>query len=102
MEEMINKINQHDLFNREEKNRLIARLKKNDKNKIVVECLVRKVDIILTPEEVVRQLFLDKLINEYKYPVNRIKLEHAIHFGREVKRADIVIFEEASANNKNQ
>lgn len=93
MEEIINKINQHDLFNIEEKDRLIAKLKKNDKNKIVVECLVRKVDIILTPEEVVRQLFLDKLINEYKYPVNRIKLEHAIHFGREVKRADIVIFE---------
>ena len=55
--------------------------------------MVRKTDIILTPEEAVRQLFLDRLINEYKYPVSRIKLEHAIHFGREVKRADIVIFE---------
>lgn len=94
MEEIINKINQHDLFNKDEKDRLIAKLKKNDKNKVVVKCLVRNTDIILTPEEIVRQLYLDRLINEYKYPANRIKLEHAINFGREVKRADIVIFEE--------
>jgi len=93
MEKIIDKINRLDLFNIEEKQRLINKLKKNDKGKIIAECLIRKTDIILTPEETVRQLYLDRLINEYKYPPSRIKLEHAIHFGREVKRADIVIFE---------
>nr|WP_064773720.1 N-6 DNA methylase [Helicobacter saguini] len=35
---------------------------------------------------------MDKLINEYKYPKDRIKLEYPISFGRDTKRADIVIF----------
>lgn len=93
MEKIIAEIKRLSLFNQEEQQRLIDKLRENDKGKTIVECLVRKTDIILTPEEAVRQLFLDRLINEYKYPVSRIKLEHAIHFGREVKRADIVIFE---------
>lgn len=94
MEKIIDEINHLDLFNNAEKQRLIDKLRKNEKGKTVVECLIRKTDIVLTPEEAVRQLYLDKLINEYKYSPSRIKLEHAIHFGREVKRADIVIFEE--------
>lgn len=94
MKKIIDIVNRLDLFNIEEKQRLINKLRKNEKGKIVVKCLIRKTDIILTPEETVRQLYLDRLINEYKYLPSRIKLEHAIHFGREVKRADIVIFEE--------
>lgn len=94
MTKMIEEIRNLDLFSNEERDSLIARIRKNDKGKNIVECLIRKTDIILTPEEAVRQLFLNRLINEYKYPESRIKLEHAIHFGREVKRADIVIFEE--------
>lgn len=94
MEKFIDIINHLNLFNAEEKKRLICKLRKNEKGKIIVECLIRKTDIILTPEEIVRQLYLDKLINEYEYSPSRIKLEHAIHFGREVKRADIVVFEE--------
>lgn len=31
-------------------------------------CLVRDKQIKLTPEEIIRQLYLDKLINEYGYP----------------------------------
>lgn len=59
-----------------------------------VECLVRKKQIKLSPEEVVRQLFIDKLINDYGYPVSRMQLEYPVYFGREVKRADIVIMDE--------
>ena len=58
-----------------------------------VTCLIRDKEIVLKPEEVVRQLYLMKLIREYGYPKNRIALEHPIHFGREVKSADIVIFD---------
>ena len=53
--------------------------------------MIREKEIRLTPEEAVRQLFLDKLVNVYGYSRDRIQLEYAIHFGREVKRADIVI-----------
>ena len=55
--------------------RIIEKEDKNGKKYAVVNCLVRKKDIRLNPEEVIRQLFLDKLINDYGYPVNRIKLE---------------------------
>lgn len=85
------------IFSEEAKQRLISRIRDREvkgKTQTIVECLVRKNDIVLTPEEAVRQLYLDRLINEYKYSASRIKLEQAIHFGREVKRADIVIFEE--------
>lgn len=58
-----------------------------------VVCAVRDKEIILKPEEVVRQLYAMKLLEEYGYPKQRIKFEHAIHFGREVKSADIVIFD---------
>lgn len=58
-----------------------------------VECVIRKREIRLTPEEVVRQLFAYELINLYGYPEDRIELETGITFGREVKRADIVIWE---------
>ncbi len=58
-----------------------------------VVCSIRDKEIVLKPEEVVRQLYLMKLIKEYGYPKKRIALEHAIHFGREIKSADIVIFD---------
>src|SRR3989344_2892570 len=75
---------------------LVDELEKNIKikdGKPYVVCVIRGKEIILKPEEVVRQLYLMQLLNVYGYPKKQIKLEHAIHFGREVKSADIVIFD---------
>ncbi len=58
-----------------------------------VNCLVRKKDIQLKPEEVVRQLYLMVLNDQYNYPFERMEIEHSVSFGREKKRADIVIFD---------
>jgi type I restriction enzyme M protein len=58
-----------------------------------IKCLVRKKDIQIKPEEVVRQLFLLSLHKDYDYPYSRMQVEFAVHFGREVKRADIVIMD---------
>jgi type I restriction enzyme M protein len=58
-----------------------------------VVCVIRDKEIVLKPEEVVRQLYAMKLLKEYGYPKQRIKFEHPIHFGREVKSADIVVFD---------
>lgn len=63
-----------------------------------IKCLVRGKEIRLTPEEAVRQMFIRKLIDEYGYRPAQMSVEHAIHFGREVKRADIVIFEQNRPN----
>ncbi len=56
-------------------------------------CLVRKKEIKLTPEEVVRQLYLLVLTQDLGYPISRIALEFEVTFGREKKRADIVVFD---------
>ena len=58
-----------------------------------INCLIRKKEIRLTPEEAVRQLYLMVLLEDFKYPANRMELEYGVSFGREKKRADIVIFD---------
>jgi type I restriction enzyme M protein len=47
------------------------------------------------PEEIVRQLYLRKLIGQYRYPKERIALEKPVYFGSSVheKAADIVVWE---------
>ena len=57
------------------------------------KCLVRNKEIKLTPEEVVRQLYLMVLTEDFHYPISRMELEFVVTFGREKKRADIVIFD---------
>lgn len=64
--------------------------------KYYLECLKRKKSIQAKPEEIVRQLMIYKLVNFYKYPLNRVDVEVDVQFGREIgsKRADIVIYRE--------
>ncbi|AKB19531.1 N-6 DNA methylase [Methanosarcina sp. WWM596] len=64
-----------------------------DKETTFVSCIVREKDIQLKPEEIVRQLFAMRLINEYGYPKSRMEFEYAVNFGREKKNTDIVIFD---------
>lgn len=50
------------------------------------------------PEEIVRQLWVYKLLNQYEYKDDEIVLEKSIHFGVEVnaKAADIVVYTDAT------
>jgi len=68
---------------------------KEDKNKksYYINCIIRNKEFVIKPEEIVRQLYTERLIEHYGYPTTRIKFEHPINFGREVKFADIVIFD---------
>jgi len=43
------------------------------------------------PEEIVRQLFIFELIDNYGYSLDKIKIEEKVSFGREKKRADIIV-----------
>lgn len=85
-----------DLFSEESikylENKIINKGSENNAN-YYVSCLIREKEIKLNPEEIVRQLYLYKVINEYKYPKSRIQVEYSVHFGREIKRADIVIMD---------
>ena len=73
--------------------RIVVRTDSKGKEIPYISCLIRKKEIRLTPEEAIRQLYLEILLNDYKYPADRIELEYAVTFGREKKRADIVIFD---------
>ncbi len=56
-------------------------------------CLVRKKWVVLTPEEWVRQHFLNLLIEHLSYPRGMIKLEHSITYFKNLKRSDITILD---------
>ncbi|MDD2237333.1 MAG: N-6 DNA methylase [Kiritimatiellae bacterium] len=70
-------------------------LKKTAKGSVpYIQCQVRAKPIRLTPEEVIRQLYLRVLMDRYQYPAERIQVEYPVHFGREIKRADLVVFDQ--------
>jgi type I restriction enzyme M protein len=61
-------------------------------------CNVTGKERLANPEEIIRQLYLRKLIYEYGYPQERIAIEKGVYFGSSMheKRADIVVFEKDS------
>jgi type I restriction enzyme M protein len=58
-----------------------------------LRCLVKDIDRPAKPEEIVRQLYLRRLLTHYNYPKDRIDIESEVHIGVEKKRADIVIYD---------
>lgn len=64
--------------------------RENEKEIIFDEC--RKQWVLLTPEEWVRQNFLQYLIQMKLYPSSLIAVEREIHLGDIKKRFDIVVF----------
>ena len=91
-----------DLFTEESieslENRIIDKFDKKGKLYYSVNCIIRNKEIKLTPEEVVRQLYTEQLISQYEYSKDRIAFEYPIYFGREAKRADIVIRDAGDVN----
>lgn len=58
-----------------------------------LKCLASDKDRPAKPEEIVRQLWIKKLLDDYHYPKERIKVEYPVWFGSGVsdKSADIVV-----------
>jgi type I restriction enzyme M protein len=82
-----------DIFTRED----IAAIEIFQKHgKLYLKCQVTGKERLAKPEEIVRQLYLRKLIHEYGYPADRIAIEKGVYFGSSMheKRADIVVFEQ--------
>lgn len=53
---------------------------------------IRKKHLILTPEEWVRQHFVNYLVNHLDYPKSLIKLEGGLSFNSLKKRSDILVY----------
>tara|TARA_A100001011_G_scaffold326785_1_gene350544 strand:- start:1567 stop:2019 length:453 start_codon:yes stop_codon:yes gene_type:complete len=65
---------------------------KNNENKQYVFDEIRKKNVLLTPEEWVRQNCVQFLIHEKKYPKSLISVEKRISLNSLTKRYDIVVF----------
>jgi hypothetical protein len=68
---------------------------KNERGKDVIFDRCRKQWVLLTPEEWVRQNFLQYLMLVKKYPLSMIAVEREIILGDLKKRFDIVVFKNA-------
>ena len=68
--------------------------RRRGRDRLYIECLVRKREVLLGREERVRQLWLHRLATDYGYPISRIQVERVIPMGRSMDtRADIVIMD---------
>ena len=67
------------------------RIKNSEKHTLIFDEL-RKKDIVLTPEEWVRQHFVKYLVQIKKYPVSLIAIEKQLVINNLKKRTDILIF----------
>jgi|TARA_B110000908_G_C10250129_1_gene451479 hypothetical protein len=65
---------------------------KSNENKALIFDNLRKKYMVLTPEEWVRQHFVQFLIQEKKYPVSLIALEKQLTINNRKKRTDILVF----------
>ena len=80
-----------DLFNTSEIQNLRQKIEGTEKP--FIYCPIRRKAIQLKPEELIRQLYAARLLKRYRYPKERVRFEHLVNFGRERKRADIVILD---------
>ena len=85
-----------DLFHTSEIQSLRQRIE--GKKRPITYCPIRGKAVQLKPEELIRQLYVERLLNRYHYPRERVRFEHLVNFGREKKRADIVILDKDRAD----
>ncbi len=66
---------------------------KSEKEKEFIFDEIRKQWVVLTPEEWVRQNFLQYMVQVKKYPASLIAIEKEIHLGDLTKRFDILLYD---------
>ena len=62
--------------------------------KLVIFDPIRKKFIVLTPEEWVRQHFVNYLTQHLGYPASRIRVESGTAYNKRAKRTDILIYDD--------
>jgi len=83
------------LFNNKEINAVDKLITVLD-GKYFIKCQIKHKYKVAKPEEIVRQLWIYRLFNEYDYPKERIDVKKIVYFGSgvEPRAADIVVFHE--------
>lgn len=63
--------------------------------KFNIKCQIKDKYKVAKPEEIVRQLWVYRLLNEYNYPKERVDVERVVYFGsRDSGLADVVVLQE--------
>jgi hypothetical protein len=71
----------------------LAQLKLKRKGEVLfVRCIIRNKEVVLTPEEWVRQHIIHYLIQYAGYQKGKIAVEYALKYNGTIKRCDILIF----------
>jgi predicted type IV restriction endonuclease len=65
---------------------------KKDQGKVYIFDIIRKKYVVLTPEEWVRQHFINYLIQELNYPKSLFRIEGSLSYNKLQKRSDILIY----------
>ena len=79
------------LFTQEEIN-AVENMITEENGEFYIHCQIRERNKKAKPEEIVRQLWIYRLLTEYGYPKDRIDVERVIYFGsRDSGLADIVV-----------
>jgi len=74
---------------------VVENMIKETEGKFYIKCQIKDNLKVARPEEVVRQLWIYRLLYEYNYPKSRIDVEKVVYFGsREYGSADIVVLHE--------
>lgn len=68
------------------------KITKSGANYLIFDILRRK-NIVLTPEEWVRQHFLHYLINDLQYPKSLISIERGTNYNKLQKRTDLCVYD---------
>jgi hypothetical protein len=68
---------------------------KKIKGELYIFEVIRRKYLLLTPEEWVRQQFIQHILLEYDYPKSLIRTEIGLQYDRRQKRSDILIFDRA-------
>ncbi len=68
----------------------------NREDKVEIFDSIRKKYVVLTPEEWVRQHFIQYLVNQKGFPPSLIQLEKQLSYNQLDKRSDIVVYDRAA------
>lgn len=70
----------------------VYKIKETDGKTYIFDA-IRKKYLVLTPEEWVRQHFINLLLNHYGYSKSLLRLEGGLSYNKLLKRTDIVVFD---------
>lgn len=76
--------------------RAVEKLITEQDGRLFIKCQIKDRLKVAKPEEIVRQLWIYRLLTEYGYPKGRIDVERVVYFGSRVEpgAADIVVYHE--------